>query len=510
MKTFLVLLKRKRHRRNVVTLFLLNLTLVSALMVCQMPFNIHAAMKQKWIFGDGFCQFNGFSNVFLCMDQIFTLLCLTIDRYLAVVKPLRHRSLMTRRTAYKMLAGVYFLSFLLAVVPIFGQARNKRVLISKSSTSTLSSKDAPSFDSNSLGNFEDASTDPSSETEYRLAALKIIEDSKRGIAEYDNKEKISDCKITEDFKNEIGKSDLDTSVESDHLPVECTTRTHSEMTKSSKEAFVGNSLNCGSTSKQQFTENGSSKKNKTGNARVEQDLPTNSSNELRLTREESGKNHKSYSVDTRNGDRASLKNKSTSNIDDASQTRIRYINVTGEENFEIEKDVPHSDSKTEGLTEKATCSARDTCTDDDSSAFGMDESHKTAGNKHVSFDSALEASPSKEKDGKRRRLSGLFQVPRSCKAITDLVIARMKKQKAIRHEFKIARTGTILVLSFLILWMPYVIAHSCFVGACRTMTFYNIAMFLVYTNALANPIIYALTNKTVMQDIRKSMEKFCG
>ena len=55
-KTFLVLLKRKRHRRNVVTLFLLNLTLVSALMASQVPFNIHAAMKQGWIFGDGFCQ----------------------------------------------------------------------------------------------------------------------------------------------------------------------------------------------------------------------------------------------------------------------------------------------------------------------------------------------------------------------------------------------------------------------------------------------------------------------
>jgi hypothetical protein len=55
-KTFLVLLKRKRHHRNVVTIFLLNLTLVSALMMTQVPFNIHAIIEQGWIFGNGFCQ----------------------------------------------------------------------------------------------------------------------------------------------------------------------------------------------------------------------------------------------------------------------------------------------------------------------------------------------------------------------------------------------------------------------------------------------------------------------
>lgn len=55
-KTFLVLLKRKRKHRNVVTILLLNLTLVSALMAAQVPFNIVAIVKQGWIFGDAFCQ----------------------------------------------------------------------------------------------------------------------------------------------------------------------------------------------------------------------------------------------------------------------------------------------------------------------------------------------------------------------------------------------------------------------------------------------------------------------
>ena len=55
-KTFVVLLKRKRKQRNVVTILLLNLTLVSALMASQVPFNIVAIVKQGWILGDAFCQ----------------------------------------------------------------------------------------------------------------------------------------------------------------------------------------------------------------------------------------------------------------------------------------------------------------------------------------------------------------------------------------------------------------------------------------------------------------------
>lgn len=523
------------------------------------------------------------------MDQIFTLMCLTIDRYMAVVKPLRHRTLMTRRTAYKMLSVVYFLSFLLAVVPIFSQARykyhagtnhctpswrnscgyaaamttvafilpivgmlttytrifltlrSKRVLMSKGSTSTMSSKDPPSYnmDSNSLGNFEDASTDRSSETEFRLAALKIIADSKRGVLENvptpgpsnkqhesglasignDTKGRMAANKIRQDLENDFEESNLDTYLKSDHSHVKHKTRTNSRI-RENRKAFVDNPL--------RFTGDKSSPNDRTcvsdhktvgdtKNLGMDQSLETSPAYENGLTREESSENRKTCTVNTGNGDRTSLKNRSASNIDDAGKTCFRYINVTGEnvnpacmKKLDTGKDVTHSNSRTERLPEKTASCAHDTSADDESSVFKTNERSEVAENKHVSFDNALEDRASKKKDGKKRRLSGFFHVPRSCKAMTDLVKARMKKQRAIRHEIKIARTGAILVLSFLILWMPYVVAHSCFVEACRTMTFYNIATFLVYSNALANPIIYALTNKAVMQDIRKSMGRFCG
>ena len=66
-KTFLVLLERKRKQRNVVTLLLLNLSLVSALMASQIPFNIVAIVKKGWIFGDVFCQV---SKMYICQGAV--------------------------------------------------------------------------------------------------------------------------------------------------------------------------------------------------------------------------------------------------------------------------------------------------------------------------------------------------------------------------------------------------------------------------------------------------------
>ena len=72
----------------------------------------------------------------------------------------------------------------------------------------------------------------------------------------------------------------------------------------------------------------------------------------------------------------------------------------------------------------------------------------------------------------------------------------------VPQEYKIARTGFLLVLTFLVLWTPYLVAHSCYNENCSTPTVLNVSMFLVYFNAVANPLVYALTNKTVLRDFR--------
>ena len=58
-KTYIVILKQKREARKAVSIFLLNLTLVSGLMALLLiPFNIFTVIEKRWIFGRVFCEVN--------------------------------------------------------------------------------------------------------------------------------------------------------------------------------------------------------------------------------------------------------------------------------------------------------------------------------------------------------------------------------------------------------------------------------------------------------------------
>ena len=529
-KTFLVLLKRKRHHRNVVTIFLLNLTLVSALMMSQVPFNIYAIIEQGWIFGNGFCQFNGFSNVFLCMNLIFTLVCLTIDRYLAVTKSLQHRTIMSRRTAYYMLVVVYVLSFLLAIVPILGKAkyeyhpgtnhcspawanscgyaaamttiafvlpilgmlitytrifltlRDKRVLMSKNSTSTISSREIQDVDSNSLG-FEDTSTYPPGDCNVRLTVLKTLVHSNDGVlgseigaslenlvhkdsTMHQNAEGMRACGTVERSTEHLVSVAVDVSRSDDYLEE----KTHAKETWPSNEC------------------------------------PTNKQLEANDIKEN---NRQSASDDMEGTSLESKNDKANKSHLKLEEKRSVNTSVTDTDEPEIprsELSVPNSSEEVATKrTEKVTPDAAINSSDHESDVCAREET-RIAENKQVSFQNSLKVNPSESKDESKKRLSNILPASRK---VMRVLVCRLKRQRAIRHEYKIARTGTILVVTFLILWMPYVIAHLCFARDCRTMTFYSIATFLVYTNALANPVIYALTNRAVMQDIRNSMGRFC-
>lgn len=548
------------------------------------------------------------------MNLIFTLVCLTIDRYLAVVKSLQHRTIMTRRTAYRMLVVVYFLSFLLAVIPILTNARykyhpgtnhcspswsnscaygaalttiafilpivgmlvtytrifltlkRKRVHMSKSSTSTMSSKDTQDEDSNSLGNLEDTSTDPSGDDDIRLTAHKILVDAKNANLKYDlqpgaslenlvqkdstiqqTTAELTARKTTGRSKQKFVKNIVGVCSSSNHLEEKDLTTKHTtakpidcKMFEDSKENIVDNGLEIGSSSKQLQTSSPDGhfpKVDSTVNDTEDKGLGDDSVTTVGTHLENQGASNMHDAnktgitcMDMIGTDQKSLGLQAREK-DDAG-TSLSNLSVDGAvNNFSLNMADKKPDSRHMAGIDKAysvpECSVKEavipginpqgkvslelptTSTDNNSDVFDR-KGTQTANNKQVSFQNPTNVSPSKtEEKEEGKRSSSVFPVSRSRKAI-NVLVNRMKKQRAIRHEYKIARTGTILLVSFLVLWMPYVIAHLCFVGNCRTMTLYNVATFLVYTNALANPIIYALTNRAVMQDIRKSMGRLCA
>ena len=500
------------------------------------------------------------------MNLIFTLVCLTIDRYLAVVKSLQHRRIMSRRTAYYMLVVVYVLSFLLAIVPILGKAkykyhpgtnhcspawanscgyaaamttiafvfpilgmlitytrifftlRDKRVLMSKNSTSTISSKDIQDVDSNSLGDFEDTSTDPSGDCNVKLTDLKTLVHSKDGVLEYGSEigtslenlvhkdstihQKVEGMTASGNAggsKEHLVNDAVDVSRSGDYLEEKRHPKEKSTGMKISKNLKdnVRNGLNIGSSSKQVHCNSETWSSN---------ECPTNEQLEANDIKEN---NCESASDDMEGTILESKNDKANKSHLKLKEKRSVNTNVADTDEPEVPRShlsVPNSNEEVaRKRTEKVTPDAAINSSDHESDVFAREET-RVAENKQVSFQTCLKVNPSESKDESKKRLSNILPASRK---VMQVLESRLKRQRAIRHEYKIARTGTILVVTFLILWMPYVIAHLCFARDCRTMTFYSIATFLVYTNALANPIIYALTNRAVMQDIRNSMGRLC-
>ena len=58
------------------------------------------------------------SNIMLCLASVSTLCCISADRYLAVVRPMRYKQLLTPKRAIFMLVIVWFGSFSLSCVPL--------------------------------------------------------------------------------------------------------------------------------------------------------------------------------------------------------------------------------------------------------------------------------------------------------------------------------------------------------------------------------------------------------
>ena len=79
----LLVLDRQRSIKNsqVTNMFLANLATVDLIMAAfVLPISISVNLKQKWIFGDAFCDFNGMLTVFVGAASILTMAAISIDR----------------------------------------------------------------------------------------------------------------------------------------------------------------------------------------------------------------------------------------------------------------------------------------------------------------------------------------------------------------------------------------------------------------------------------------------
>ncbi|BFZ02243.1 hypothetical protein BsWGS_05282 [Bradybaena similaris] len=110
-----------RKLRTVTNVFIVNLACADLLLgVLILPFSAVLEIKDNWIFGHVWCQVWLAVDVWLCTASILNLCCISLDRYLAITRPIRYPGLMSSRRAKTLVAGVWLFSFIIGCPPLIG------------------------------------------------------------------------------------------------------------------------------------------------------------------------------------------------------------------------------------------------------------------------------------------------------------------------------------------------------------------------------------------------------
>ncbi|KAM4628319.1 lysophosphatidic acid receptor 6a [Polymixia lowei] len=95
--------------RNETTTYMMNLVVSDLLFVCTLPLRVFYFINQNWPFGGVLCKLSVslfYTNMY---GSMLFLTCISVDRFLAIVHPLRSRSLRTKRNAKIVCVAVWVL-----------------------------------------------------------------------------------------------------------------------------------------------------------------------------------------------------------------------------------------------------------------------------------------------------------------------------------------------------------------------------------------------------------------
>lgn len=110
-----------KRLRTVTNCFVVSLAFADLLVATTvMPFAIAAQVTKQWQFGRVLCDIYTSLDVMLCTASILNLCCISLDRYMAVTRPLMYATCRTTRLALFMVAGAWVLSCAITMPPIIG------------------------------------------------------------------------------------------------------------------------------------------------------------------------------------------------------------------------------------------------------------------------------------------------------------------------------------------------------------------------------------------------------
>ncbi|CAH1099823.1 unnamed protein product [Psylliodes chrysocephalus] len=107
--------------RSVTNFFIVSLAVADLMVgIGVLPFSATWEVFKVWIFGDVWCQIWLAVDVWMCTASILNLCVISLDRYVAVTRPITYPSIMSQSRAKGLIGGIWILSFVICFPPLVG------------------------------------------------------------------------------------------------------------------------------------------------------------------------------------------------------------------------------------------------------------------------------------------------------------------------------------------------------------------------------------------------------
>lgn len=104
------------HHRSITCILVLNLAVADALVLLSAPFFLRLlAGGRGWEFGTGMCKTVHYVCCINMYVSIYLICLMSLDRWLAVIRPFLSQRLRRKRTLYIIMLGIWIMAFILAL-----------------------------------------------------------------------------------------------------------------------------------------------------------------------------------------------------------------------------------------------------------------------------------------------------------------------------------------------------------------------------------------------------------
>ncbi|KAF6201362.1 hypothetical protein GE061_005810 [Apolygus lucorum] len=119
--TIIAAFVNSRGPGEVINCYLLSLAVADLLIgLCVVPLSVYPALIQKWVYGDLVCRLVGYLEVTLWAVTVYTFMWISVDRYLAVRKPLRYDTVQTKIRCQCWMALTWVSAAMMCCPPLLG------------------------------------------------------------------------------------------------------------------------------------------------------------------------------------------------------------------------------------------------------------------------------------------------------------------------------------------------------------------------------------------------------